>query len=58
MRIYTCGKCLFCFERAGKVDICPDCAAANIRLATDEEAAEYGRNKEESNRGRERRERP
>jgi len=48
MSIYTCGKCLFCFERAGEVEICPDCAAANIRLATDEEAAEYERNKAES----------
>lgn len=44
-KVYTCGKCRFCFERNGEVSACEDCGSMNIRLASDDEAAEYERNK-------------
>jgi predicted nucleic acid-binding Zn-ribbon protein len=44
--VYIC-KCLFCFERTGDISACPDCGSASIRYATDEETAEYRRNKEQ-----------
>ncbi len=53
MKVYICSKCLFCFERTGEVETCPDCGAASVRFATDEESAEYRKNREESGRGRE-----
>ena len=45
MAIYICAKCLFCFERTGAVENCPDCGAMCIRDADNEEAAEYRRNR-------------
>ncbi|GHU79644.1 hypothetical protein FACS1894191_2910 [Clostridia bacterium] len=51
MAIYTCGKCLFTFERRGEVDSCPDCGHSNVRLATEEEITEYKRNREETKHG-------
>ena len=48
MPLYICCKCYFRFVRKGSADLCPDCAGVNIRLATDEEVAEYERDKAES----------
>lgn len=48
MAVYICGKCLFCFERTGSIENCPDCGNMNVRYATDAEAAEYRHNREES----------
>lgn len=45
MAVYVCCKCLFCFERASNVDMCPDCANMNIRDATEEEIMEYRSNR-------------
>jgi hypothetical protein len=47
MAVYVCNKCLFCFERAGAADSCPDCGKTGVRDATIEEIAEYERNKAE-----------
>ncbi len=47
MAVYICGKCQFCFERVGEVTACEDCGHINVRLANDEEIAEYERNKAE-----------
>ena len=47
MAVYIC-KCLFCFERSGEIESCEDCGSISVRLATDEEAAEYARNKAEA----------
>lgn len=47
MSIYTCSKCLFCFESASAVENCPDCGNLIVRYATNEEAAEYKRNRAE-----------
>ena len=46
MAVFIC-KCLFCFESAGEPLTCPDCGGMNVRYATDEETAEYARNKAE-----------
>jgi len=55
LAVYTCCKCLFCFERTGEVEECPDCAKKSIRYATEDEIAEYRQNKAEcDNDGRER----
>ena len=48
MAVYICSKCKFCFERAGEVSACADCGHINVRLANDDEIAEYRRNKAES----------
>ena len=50
MAVYIC-KCLFCFESKGEPGACPDCGGINVRYASDEEAAEYERNKAESRKG-------
>lgn len=47
LAIYVCAKCLFCFERAGNIESCPDCASMSVRLADSEEEAEYRRNRAE-----------
>lgn len=47
MAIYICSKCLFCFERVGVIENCPDCGNANVRHASTEEEAEYRRNRAE-----------
>ena len=47
MNYYICDVCKFQFERFGKVDNCPDCGKDAIRLATEEEIAEYMRVKAE-----------
>lgn len=47
MAVYIC-KCLFCFESVGEPERCPDCGGINVRYTTDEEAAEYARNKAET----------
>ena len=49
MAVYIC-MCGFCFELAGDVERCSDCGSANVRYATDAEAAEYRRNKAEDDR--------
>ena len=46
MAVYTCGKCLFCFERKGEVEACPDCAHLFVREANEDEIAEYLQNHE------------
>jgi len=35
--IYVCEKCHFTFERAGKVEDCPDCGKMSVRQANEEE---------------------
>lgn len=47
MAIYVCGKCLFCFERKGDVDVCPDCGLMFVRDATDDEILEHKRIRKE-----------
>jgi DNA-directed RNA polymerase subunit RPC12/RpoP len=47
LAVYICGKCQFCFERVGEVTACEDCGHINVRLADDEEIAEYERIKAE-----------
>jgi rRNA maturation endonuclease Nob1 len=49
LAVYIC-KCGFSFERLGDADQCPDCGGRNVRFATDSEAAEHRRNREESDR--------
>jgi hypothetical protein len=41
---------MFCFERAGDADCCPDCASMNVRSSTEKEAEEYRRNRAEAER--------
>jgi hypothetical protein len=50
LAVYVCTnrKCLFTFERAGRVDICEDCGGTNVRNASESEIQEYLRNREES----------
>jgi len=47
MAIYTCGKCLYCFEKRKDDSSCPDCGHSIIRVATKSEVAEYWKNKKE-----------
>jgi len=42
--IYACDHCRFIFNRAGKVDACPDCGKQFIREATKAENDEYMKN--------------
>jgi len=46
--VYLCSKCLFAFERLSEVEQCPDCAGENVRVATEDEVAEYKRNQSEN----------
>ena len=39
--IYTCNSCRFTFQRAGKVEACPDCGKPDLREATKKEKDEY-----------------
>lgn len=39
--IYVCEKCHFTFERAGKVEDCPDCGRMSVRQANEEEIKKY-----------------
>ena len=45
MAVYICSQCLFCFERKGPINNCPDCGKPGIRDATEKEAAEFRQNK-------------
>ncbi len=47
MAVYICSKCRFCFERVSEVTACEDCGHVNVRLANEEEIAEYERIKAE-----------
>ena len=46
--IYTPARCLFTFGRSGEISACPDCGSPNLRHSTDDEIAEYERNKAQS----------
>lgn len=39
--IYICGSCGFIFERSGEPSQCPDCEKENIRIASEEEKAQF-----------------
>lgn len=52
MAVYICNKCRFCFERVGEVTACEDCGHINVKLANEEEIAEFERNKAEFNKER------
>jgi hypothetical protein len=49
LAIYIC-KCGFSLDRSGNADQCPDGGGRNVRVATDAEAAEHRRNREEADR--------
>ena len=41
MRIFTCSKCKYPFERKMRPERCPDCGADTVRNATEKEKKEY-----------------
>jgi rRNA maturation endonuclease Nob1 len=45
--VYVCESCRFVFERTGDTDDCPDCGRPDIREASEEECAEYRKNRAE-----------
>ncbi len=52
LAIYICSKCKFCFERVGEVTACEGCGHINVRLADEEEIAEFKRYKAEFEKAR------
>jgi len=46
MIYYVCAKCKFIFRRSGITELCEDCGSPNIRIATEEEIAEYQKNQD------------
>jgi uncharacterized Zn finger protein (UPF0148 family) len=45
MAFYTCGSCMFSFERRGAVSDCPHCGRETVREVTAEEVVEVLRNR-------------
>ena len=39
--IYVCDACHFLFKRVGEPEQCPDCGKYSIRVANEEEIAEF-----------------
>lgn len=44
--IYSCARCGFVFERAGLVDVCPNCGSASVHEAAREAREKYVRARE------------